>query len=202
MQKFISTGKILAIFLSLSLVFVSCSPLQQLQALAKCQFRLNTIENLQFAGINIQGKESVSNLGILDAGKIASVFLLKQDMPLNFRLNMDVKNPNANPAALSRLDWILMIDDTEMVSGVTNEKLNVAANGGVATLPLDFNINLKEAFAGKSKDSILNLIFALSGKNNRPSRITLKAKPYIQIGTASIPYPGYINIKKDFTSGI
>jgi hypothetical protein len=38
----------------------------------------------------------------------------------------------------------------------------------------------------------------LAGSGNRPSRITLKAKPSVVVGGVTFPYPDYITIQNDF----
>lgn len=187
-----------------SLVFIafSCSTLQQLHSLSKCQFKLDTIENLSLAGVNIQNIKKPSDVNLFQAGKLALAFTQGR-MPLSFRLNLDVKNPNTTKAALNQLDWILMIDNKEVLDGVVNERIEVAPNGGVSKLPLTINFDLKKALSGKSKDGLLETAFGLVGQNNKAgSKISLKARPYIKIGESNIPYPGYINIGKNFTAGL
>lgn len=190
------------IFLLLSFVMItsSCDVLQQvaeLQTFSKCKFRLSTIENIRLAGVNVQGKDQFSDFTITEAAKITAA-LLGGELPLDFRLNVETKNPNAKTAALNKLDWILFIDDIEMTRGTTNQRIEIPANGGVRDLPLHINVDLKEILSGKSKDALLNFGLNLSGQGNRPSRITVKAKPTVYVSGQAVNYPGYITIRNEF----
>jgi len=182
---------------------VSCDVLDQvgqMQNFAKCQFRLKSVKDTELAGINIQQIQSISDLGLLDAGMITAAFA-GGSLPLDFTLNVEVQNPNSEVAAMNRLDWILLIDDIEMVRGTNNDRVTVTANGGTAILPLTMSFDLLKTLSGESGEAVLNFGFNIAGMGDRPTRITLKAKPTIYVGGKAITYPGYINIKNDFTSG-
>jgi hypothetical protein len=180
--------------------FTSCDVLQQVAEMAaftKCQFRLSTVENLSLAGVNIQQKKKLTDLSFTDAAKVTAAFATG-NLPLSLTLNVQVKNPNAAQASMNKLDWILLIDGIEMVSGVNQNRVNVPANGGVATLPLKISVDLNKALSGKSKDAILNFGFNLAGVGNQPTRITLKAKPSIVVGNQTLDYPGYLSVENEF----
>jgi len=199
MKKIISITAIL-----ISLIFVSgCDILdqaRQVAMLSKCQFKLSSVDQLRLAGVNIQQIHKLSDLTMMDAAKITTAAAIGGTLPLNFTLNVEAKNPNSTTAGLTKLDWILLIDDIEMVSGVNNQHVQIPANGGTAILPLTIGIDLKQALKGKSADAIANFGLNLAGAGNRPTRITLKAKPTIMVGSQSIAYPGYLTIQNEFTS--
>lgn len=179
---------------------VSCTELQQLSSLAKCDFKLKSIENIQLAGINIQQKQSLSQVNAMDVVKLTSAYMSK-NLPLSFNLNVDSRNPNPTKAALTALDWILQIDDIDMTHGILNKRIEIAPNGGVTTIPMNMNFDLFKVLTGKTKDAVLNFAFNLTGAGtNTPSRVTLKAKPTVMIGSVPIQYPGYISIKNTFVS--
>jgi hypothetical protein len=100
---------------------------------------------------------------------------------------------------MNKMEWILLIDNIEMVRGALNQRVTIAPNGGIATLPLQITTDLKSVLQ-KSTNEILNFGFGLAGADNKPARITLKIKPTIMIGNMPITYPGYISVSKDFTS--
>ncbi len=191
--------------LSLALIagmiwLTSCDVLQQVAEMAaftKCQFRLSTVENLSLAGVDVQQKKKLSDLTFTDAARVTSAFATGT-LPLSLTLNVQVKNPNAAQASMNKLEWILLIDGIEMVSGVNQNRVNVPANGGVATLPLRISVDLNKALSGKSKDAILNFGFNLAGLGNQPTRITLKAKPSIVVGNQTLDYPGYLSVENEF----
>ena len=168
--------------------------------LTRCEFKLNTGEDVHLAGVYIQNYDQFSDLTFSDAMKLTNAFLNK-NLPLDFTLNIATKNPNQQRAALNKLQWILFIDDIEMTRGTTNKRIEIPPNGGVSILPLNLNIELFNALSGDSKDAILNFGFNLAGQGNKPTRITVKAKPSVYVSGREIDYPGYITIENEFTSG-
>jgi len=187
------------ILILITLSIVACKQLQELASFAKCEFKLKSIENINLAGINVQQVKSLSDISVLDAAKLMAA-VTQNNFPLQFTLNVDVKNPNPVQASLNKLDWILIIDDIQLLTGTSQSKVQIAPNGGISNYPLAFNLNLKEVLKEKTGQSLVNFGLNLAGAGNQPSRVTLKAKPYINVGNFELPYPGYITIKQDFTS--
>lgn len=192
------TNKIL-IIISVVFTFTACKQLKELANFAKCEFKIKNIENINLAGINVQQVKTINDINLADAAKLM-VAVTQNSFPLQFNLNVDVKNPNPAQASLNKLDWILFIDDIQMVQGTSQNKIQIAPNGGIANYPLTFNFNLKDVLKEKTGQSMINFGMNLAGAGNQPSRVTLKAKPYVSIGNFQIPYPGYITIKNEFTS--
>ena len=184
-------------------VFSACDILdqaRQVAMLSKCEFRLSSVDQLKLAGVNIQQVKKLSDLNLMDAAKITTAAVSGSSLPLNFTLNVEVKNPNAGTAGLTKLDWILFIDDIQMVSGVNEQRVQIPGNGGTGTIPLSIGVNLKEVLKGKSGDVKANFGLNLAGAGNKPTRITLKAKPTIMVGSQYIAYPGYLTVQNEFTS--
>ena len=193
---------LLALFIANLFLISGCDILEQAAQVAnltKCEFRLKSVDQLRLAGVNIQQVNNLSDLNFIDAARITAA-ATGTNLPLNFTLNVEAKNPNSAIAGLNRLDWILLIDGIEMVSGVNEQNFQIAANGGTSTIPLTIGINLKEALKGKSGDAIVNFGMNLAGNGNKPTRITLKAKPSIMVSGRSIAYPGYLTVENEFTS--
>jgi hypothetical protein len=118
----------------------------------------------------------------------------------DFRLK-DAKQINlAGIAALNRLDWKLLIDQTEMAEGTTNQRLEVPPNGGVSSMTIDISTDVKKVLSSESLQSLANMVLNMADSGGKPTKLTLKAKPYISVGKNTIAYPGYINIKTEFTS--
>ncbi len=186
--------KVIACFLVLFTI-TSCDVVQQIQQagnLISCDFKLKDVQDIRLAGVSVQNAKGAADLNIGDAARIAAA-MMGQTFPLTFNLNIEAKNPNKLAAGINRLDWILYIDDIEMVSGSNQEAMSIPANGS-SVLPLRMNIDLKKALNGKSGQSLLNFGLNLAGSKGEPSRIKLKAKPSIVVGSRSIAYPGYITI--------
>jgi hypothetical protein len=191
-----------ATFMVLALIVTGCGvgkQLQQMANLSRCEFRLRDVQNTTLANVNVQNVRSLQDLNLLQAANISGA-LAAGKLPLDFVLNMDVKNPNSTSAAMNRFDWILVIDDVEMLNGQFNNTFNVEPNG-IATLPIRMNVDLMKALSGKSKDAIINFGLNMAGSGSQPTRMMLKVKPTISVGGFPITYPGYINVRTNFTSG-
>ena len=180
------------------LLLSSCDVIQQaseLTTFAKCKFKLNTIENISLAGVDVQKIKNYSQLNFMEIAQLTSA-VTSGNLPLNFTLNMKVDNPNPKQAAMNRFEWVLFIDDIEMNAGVLDQRLEIPS-GGDAVLPLKMKMNLKEVLKGKTLQSLVNFGLNLVDASGKTSRITIKAKPTIMIGGRAIAYPNFITIKSD-----
>lgn len=180
--------------------FTSCDVLQQVSQmsnLTKCDFRLESVQQLNLAGINVQNVNKVADLTMFDAAKLANA-VASQQFPLDFTLNIEAKNPNTATAGMTRIDWILLIDDMEMTRGILDKQVTIPANNGTAIIPMQMHIDLKQALSGKSADAIINFGMNLAGAGNKPTRFTLQMKPTISVNGFPITYPGYLNVKTEF----
>lgn len=192
------TGFIL-ILLS-AFIINSCDILDQasqMAMLAKCQFRLGTLTNTRLAGVNIQNVDSYKQLGVMDVAKVTAAYATGS-LPLTFTLNVDIKNPNTKPAGMTKMDWILLIDDVERLSGITEQRVNIPANGGTATLPMNLSIDLLKIIESRNIESLANFGMNLAGVGNKPTRVALKVKPTINVGTTPVTYPNYIMVNTEF----
>jgi hypothetical protein len=189
------------LFCCFLLLFFSpaCIQIKQAIQLAKCNFRLKDVANLDLAGVDVQKIESWSDIGFMDIAKLTASFA-QGTLPVKFTLNIELRNPNSEEAALNRLDWVLMIDETQLAEGTTNQRVEVLPNGGTAVMPISISSDMKKILSGESLQSLANLVLNMADNGGKPTKLTLKAKPYINIGNSTIAYPGYINIKTEFTS--
>jgi hypothetical protein len=168
----------------------------EMKNFSKCDFRLESVTNMQLAGVIIQDAASMADLGIMDYAKISST-LASGTLPLIFDLNVQARNPNSGTAAMNKLDWILLIDDVEMTRGILNQRVEILPNT-ISTFPLAMKFDLVKALSGESGNALLNFAFNLSGSGEKPTHITLKAKPTIYVGSTPLEYPGYVRITQEF----
>ena len=185
------------LFTLMVLSMPSCDVLNEAQKvgnLVNCSFNLKSVEGLSLAGVNVQNIQSVSNLSIMNAAQLATA-VMGNSLPLSFTLNVDAKNPNATPAGMSKMEWILFIDDIEMTRGNFNKKITIPAKNVKTTIPIQMNVDLKKALSGKSGDALLNFAMNLAGNGNKPTRFALQVKPTIKVGDYALSYPGYLTIK-------
>jgi hypothetical protein len=176
---------------------ISCRQLRELQTFANCDFRLANLENTTLAGINVQNVRSVSDLNLVQAAKITQAYA-SGSLPLNLIVNMEVKNPNPTTAAMNSVDWIMLIDDKEIVDGTVNERVQIAPEGGITTLPIRISTDLRKVLNNMPADQAVNMGLGLSGNGGKPTRVTLKIKPSIMVGQSVLKYPGYIKVNQEF----
>lgn len=197
-----STKILLLASITFLIFFTSCDVMQQVSQinnLTKCEFRIESVQHLNLAGINVQNVNKISDLNMFDAAKIASA-LSSQQFPLDFTLNIEAKNPNTSAAGMTRIDWILLIDDIEMTRGIQDKQVTIPANNGITVIPMQMHVDLQKALTGKSADAIINFAMNLSGNGNKPTRFTLKMKPTITVAGIPVTYPGYLNVKTEFSA--
>ncbi len=169
---------------------------RQLQMFTKCEFRLVSVEDTRLAGFGLTGRTSIQDFGVLGAVKFKRA-VSAGTLPLEFTLNIEVKNPNAETAAMNRLAWILLVDGIEMTRGQVEERVEIGPNG-VSPMALAIAFDLREVLAEETLDAMLNLAFNVAGEGSRPTRITLKAKPSILISGQPMDFPDYITVTTEF----
>jgi hypothetical protein len=178
-------------------ILTYCKSIRELQSFARCEFRVATVENTMLAGVNVQQIRKLTDLNLMQAARITQSYA-GGSLPLSLTVNVDVKNPNATPAAMNSMEWIMLIDDKEIVDGVVNDRIDIAANGGISKLPIRISTDLRKILSNMSTEEAVNMGLGLSGSGNKPTRVTLKVKPSILVGQTLIKYPGYIKVNHEF----
>lgn len=186
----------------LSSVVSACQVTRQAKTainLKNCEFRIVSAENIILAGIPVETYASVKDLGIADFAMFMGA-LTQPELPLSLQLNIEVKNPNPEPAGITSLEYIIFIDDIQMLQGSYIKPFTVPPSS-TAVIPVQLNIDLKKSLNGKSLDAILNFGFNLGGMGHTPTRFKLKLKPGILVGNKTLSYPGYITVKTEYMNG-
>lgn len=152
---------------------------------------------MDLANKNLLNVNSFSDVSVVDLAQLGLAFK-SGNLPLKISFNIEAQNPNEKLAALEKLDWILEVDKTDYLKGTTNERFEIAPNGGVNTLPITTSLDIREALGKESIKSIINLVAAVKGDNQEQSRIRLKIKPRFKIAGITMAYPGFIKLGKTF----
>ena len=189
----------LALVLAGSILLSSCDVLLDLvnQAssianLRNCEFALKNVSNVSVAGVNVKNLTQ-GNLSATDVVKLVAAYQSKK-VPLALDVNVDITNPTTTEAAMSALDWILAIDGSDMASGVSSNSYTIRPST-TTTVPLGVNTDLAELFSSKGVDALKN--FASSFTNEGiSSKVGLRIRPSMNVGTQTIPFPDYIKLEK------
>ena len=167
--------------------------------LIQCEYSYKSIAGLTLNGVNLQNTNSISSLNPLTAASLLAAFS-SNSLPLQFTLNLNVKNPGKNIAALSGMQYILEIDDVQMTQGMLNQSFSVAA-GQTSTMPVAISFDLKKALSGQSADAVKNLAFNFVGLGDTASKVTLKLRPSMMIGEQTVTSPVYIPVSFSYGKG-
>ncbi len=194
--------KIISIAL-LSLLLTSCSILEEIMsmaALTKCEYSFHSAQDPVLSGIDVMRVQSFSDLTFLDGINIVANIKDKR-LPFGITANVEVKNPGTTMAAVNFIDWIAYIDDIQITTGRISERIEIAANGGTAVVPIRIETDLFEYLEGDSPKTMLNFGLNLVDAGGQPTRISLKIKPSIKVGTTTLASPEFFTIEKQFSSG-
>lgn len=186
---------ILILFVMIGLT--SCDVLFQMQQMANfanCTFNFDSVNSVQMLGMNLRKGMTKSDLSVGQLLQLTNA-LLSKSLPVTFNVNIDVNNPNSTDASMTKMDYILTLNEKKVISTTLNNQISVPANSSnVVTIPV--TTDLFELFSGESADAILNLAFKLAGASSDPVNVGLKVKPYITVGGQQLAYPDYITMNK------
>ena len=194
----------IAVLVFFSVTTFSCTQLKDLQRaisnLARCSFKLDSVNNFELMGIGLSKKQKISDFSILDGAKLAAGFT-RGEFPASFTLNVAAINPNdgtgtrqSASATLTSFAWTMIIDNATTINGDIPEPIVIPGTGQQTIIPLRMGLDLAKFFKEKGYEHVVNLALALGGVNGSPSRITLRAKPRIRTDFGEITYPGEIDI--------
>jgi hypothetical protein len=183
----------MAVPVLLAAFVVSCATLQQFAALRSVDFQLDRVSNVRVAGIDASSISSYSDLSIMDAARVGAA-IARRELPLSFDLHVRAENPAENPvtARLLRMQWTLLLDDTETISGLIEQELELPP-AQPQDIPVDIALDLFDFFERSGPD-LFNLALNLMGVGNEPSRVALRALPTVNTALGPISYPQPITI--------
>ena len=191
---------ILSLLIVISLIGIQCSVYQTMVNLSRLQFKLGDVNGFSLMNIPISNKTSISDFTALDVINITSS-VSQGKFPVSFVLNVDAKNPNDGSGGYSRTDatlkdlaWTLELDGKKTISGRLDNPVSVPGTGDVTVIPLRIDIDLKEFFAERGYESLINLALALGGAQGSSAKVALYAKPTVSTVLGDISYPGELKI--------
>ncbi len=192
------------IITALLLIFTltSCDVLNQVSGayqLTQCEYKYNSINNIQLAGINLGDGTSLS---LSNFASISSILMggNLQTIPFSMNLKLDVKNPNQSVALLNALDYSITINDMEFTTGNVVTPLRVEA-GQTGTLPITVGVDLKNLMNTYSKDVVAKDMSGFLGLSSNETKVTLKLWPKLIVGNTLIKVPTAIPVSFTFGGG-
>lgn len=188
--------RILAVLI-VTVTLFSCDSLQKglmsTYNMVNCEYSYKSISGLSISGINVS-----NGLSLTAIPKITSILSgTATSIPMDFTLNLNVKNPNQSEALMNGLQYIISIDGIQFTTGSINQTLNIAS-GQTQTLPLSIGFDLATLMKGESKDAVIDIAKNFAGIGSKKSEVTLKLKPSFKVGTSMITSPIYIPVSFSF----
>ncbi|MCQ2973702.1 MAG: LEA type 2 family protein [Bacteroidales bacterium] len=177
------------------LLSVGCKPVSQLATFIKCDFDFISVSNVKVADINVNSIHKYSDFTLVDVAKLLKAFKDKNFI-LSLTVNVNAKNPNPKTATLAGFDYILWIDDIQVLTGSMDQKFVIEPNQSI-DMPMNFDVDLLEVLRSESRDKILSFGCGLATNNADASRVKLSLKPYLKNDNKITKFPTYITIGGD-----
>lgn len=173
--------------------------IERARAFEKCRYEITSADSIYIAGLDVKQVISSQSLDLLKAPRLA-LALLRKDVPLEGRLNLQIKNPSSELAAINQFEYKILVKNQELAAGLIDQAIEVSPNGGVTTVPVRINSNIYNLISdSKAQREIVDFF---SGADDKKSIVTIKIKPTIGVGNKQIKYPGYITIDKEISKKI
>ncbi|WP_316747304.1 hypothetical protein [Pedobacter gandavensis] len=193
--------KILILCLT-AIIIQSCSvSKQQIKALEKCTYKVVSADQISLGGTDVKRLMNGQDLNLGSLPGLA-LGLLRKDVPLKARLNLEISNPTSNTAAINEFEYKILINKAEIASGFVNQEVRV--EGGKSTIvPVDMVANIYP-FVTNSKvmGEITEFIKGNKNGGEKKGILTLKIRPSFKVAGQLVKYPGFITIDKEVSSKI
>lgn len=168
--------------------------------IGKLTFKIDNVSNMAVSGINLSNKRNLSDVSAGDILKLTSAFATKK-FPAQFTLNVLATNPNDGTgnkkktnATITSLDYRLILDDVNTITGDISSEIIVPGSGQSTILPLSMGLDLFQFFGNRGYESIVNLALAIGGVNGNPAKVKLDIKPTVRTPLGPMAYPGRITV--------
>ncbi len=194
------------IYMGVMLLFLSgCTGLNkqvnQIKALEDCKYEVDSIDSVYVANVNMKDLIGKERIDMTKMPRLA-LALLRQNVPLRGRLNLTIRNPSSQLAAINQFEYKVLVKDRELAGGFVNRNIAVSPHGGSVTVPIQINSNIYHVLSDdRAMDAIADfLIGAEEGSPEKMGVVTIKIRPTLDFGNKQIKYPGYITIDKEISS--
>ena len=190
----LASRSIVALFASsLVLTLSGCTTIRGVGALRHVDFSLDKVGDMRLAGVAMNRIRSYQDLSVGEIAQLG-VAVARKDLPLDFMLHVQAENPadNTVTAQLVRLDWTLLLQNRETISGSVDTSYTLRP-GVAQDVPIAMHLDLTDFFEGSAKD-LVELALNLAGQGGEPKEITLRGVPSVDTPLGPIRYPQPITI--------
>ncbi len=178
--------------------------INEAKALGDCSFRLNSIDSVYLAGVDIRELKQITKVSDIDVSKYPGLGLafLRKNIPLDLRVHLEANNPTKKMAAVQEFEYKVLLSSHEVFSGVVNRRIEVPPGTGRTFIPISLGTNAYDLFTNdQTREEFLKMFEALTGKKDgAKTKLVIKLKPTLALGSQKVNYPGYITLEKEITS--
>ena len=170
-----------------------CATLQQIASLRLVRFDLDGVSSPRLAGVDLSRLRGWDDLSGAEAARILAG-VAGGSLPLRLTLRVAAENPadNPTPARLVALDWRLLLDQRETLTGSLDREI-VLDPGSPVEIPLPVEVDLLRFFDESARD-LFDLALAAAGGDTATHRLELRARPTVTTPYGPLRYPGEITI--------
>ena len=181
------------LMLSAFAAWPGCRALRQAANLRQVDFAIDDVERAQLAGVSLDEVRNPNDVRIGDFARLGTA-LAQGELPMEFTLMLGAENPaeNGQTARLMGMDWTLLLEDQETISGTFDKNVRLPA-GQTKTVPVEMRLDLLEFFDRGGRD-LLELALSVAGVGGEPTGVSLRARPRIDTPVGPIEYPRPITI--------
>ena len=122
-----STFKKTLIILFVTMGLASCDVVNQVAQMANfanCTFNFNSVNKIQMLGIDLSKGMTKESLNITQGLALVNA-ITNKTLPVSFNVNLNVSNPNAIPASMSKMDYIITLNGKQVVSTTLNNAVKI-----------------------------------------------------------------------------
>jgi hypothetical protein len=172
----------------------SCSSLEGLAELPNVDFYIDRVTGANLAGVSVDDVNRVEDLGTADYLAIAEA-VRRGSLPLRFNLHVGADNaaPYEYDLRLEKLEWTLLLEDRDTVSGIYDGDAVIGA-AGTTDIPVPVDVDLLRFFDEGASD-LVRLALRLTGiGGGDPANVKLRARPTFRTPLGSYRFPNEITI--------
>jgi len=177
-----------------------------LRVLRHCDFQLVGLDSLTLAGVDISRMlQSDQQIDLSSMPALAMAYF-RQDLPMTANVQVEIHNPTNKLAGIRAFEYIILLDDTEVLDGTSDLPIEVPPHSTTIT-PIQLNANIYKLLSNEQNLRKMmrflnsNRSASPNGTNQAPAEteklhLTFKIKPTYTLGNQPINYPGYITVRK------
>ena len=142
------------------------------------RLKLRAIEQASLGTLDVLRLRTPADVDLPRRNQLIEGYVNK-NLPLKMRVQLNAFNPNLEPAAISGLDYTVLVDGKVLGSGRQALALELPARDSVR-VPLEFEMNTYKLLGPDALPALRN--FALGFGDMRRQRVTLTLRPILRNG--------------------